>query len=302
MINFKIDTVKQTETEGTFVLEPLERGFGHTVANCLRRVLLGALEGAAISTVKIDGVSHQFSTINGVSEDVIQIILNLKKVRLRLFSDNSIKLTLKASGKGEVTARQIDTLGGGEIVNPDLPIASLTTASAKLNIEMTAEKGVGYIVADEKKTSEIGVIPIDSIFTPVMSVNYQVEPTRVGRSTNFEKVTISITTDGTIKPEESLKQSAKILSAYFKQMFDPTFDAEIVPQASINDGLMKLSVEELDLPVRITNALKAIEIDTVEKLTSTPRAQLLKAKNLGVQSLNMISQKLTERGLSLSEA
>ncbi|MDO8429404.1 MAG: DNA-directed RNA polymerase subunit alpha [Candidatus Daviesbacteria bacterium] len=302
MINFKIEKQEQTGNTGVFVLEPLEKGFGQTVASCLRRVLLAALEGAAITSVKIDGVSHQFSTITGISEDVIQIILNLKKVRLKVFGDNPIKLILKASGKGEVRAKAIDGLGAGEVVNPDLYIASLNSTSAKLNIEMTAQKGVGYVLADEKKTDEIGVIPIDSIYTPVTSVVYKVEPTRVGRSSNYDKITMTIGTDGTVLPEDALLQSAKILSQYFKQVYDPAFEEEPVKLSTVNDSVLKMSVEELDLPVRITNALKAIDIDNVEKLTSTPKSQLLKAKNLGVQSLNLILQKLSERGLLLSEA
>lgn len=302
MINFKVTTKEQTETQGSFIIEPLDQGFGHTLGNCLRRVMLTSLEGAAITSIKIDGVSHQFSTITGVSEDVIEIILNLKKVRLKIFSDKPIKLTLKASGKGDVKARQIDTLGGGEVVNPNQHIASLTTPGSKLTIEMTAEKGTGYVIADEKEANEIGVLPIDSLYTPVVLVNYTVEPTRVGRSGKYEKLLMEVTTDGTIKPEDAVLTAARMMANYFKQIVEPTLDEEITAVPSVSDGVMKMSVEELDLPVRITNALKAVEIDTVEKLTTTPRAQLLKAKNLGAQSLNLISQKLSERGLTLSEA
>jgi DNA-directed RNA polymerase subunit alpha len=303
MLNFKVKTIEQIKNKGTFEIEPLERGFGHTIGNCLRRVLLTALEGAAISTVKIDGVSHQFSTISGVSEDVIQIILNLKQVRIKLFADQPVKLTLKVSGKKELKARDIEILAGGEIINPDLHIASLTTPSAKLNIEMVAEKGVGYIGADEKKTAEIGVMPIDSIFSPVISVNYRIEPTRVGRSGNYDKLILEITTDSTIEPIDALNSSARLMSAYFKQIFDPKYDSEeIVPEPAISEDTLKMSVEELDLPVRITNALKAVEVNNVGELITVPRSTLLKAKNLGVQSLSLISQKLSERGLSLSEA
>ncbi len=303
MLNFKVTETEQKENVGTFVLEPLDKGLGHTIGNCLRRVLLTSLEGAAISTVKIDGVSHQFSTISGISEDVIQIILNLKQVRLRLYSDEPVKLNLRVSGKKEVKAKDIEILGGGEIVNPEAHIASLTTSSAKLNIDMTAEKGVGYIGADEKKTSEIGVMPIDSIFTPVLAVNYKLEPTRVGRNTNFEKLVLEVTTDGTIQATDALNQAAKILSVAFRQIYEPVFVEEEKQETStLGEDVMKLSVEELDLPVRITNALKAVDINTVEDLITVPRAQLLKAKNLGTQSISLISQKLTERGLSLSEA
>lgn len=302
MIHFKINALKQTDTEGTYVFEPLEAGFGHTVGNCLRRVLLSSLEGAAIESIKIEGITHQFSTLPGVVEDVTEIILNLKKVRLNIFSDQPIKIVLKASGKGEVKARNIDTLGGGEIINPDLHLASLTTPGAKLNIEMVAGKGKGYVVADEKKTAELGVILIDSIYSPVLSINYFIEPTRVGRSINFDKLTLNITTDGTLKPEEALMAAAKILSNYFRQIFEPVFDEEEEIKPTVPDEALKLSVEELDLPVRITNALKVAELETVGKLMETSKSQLLKIKNLGVQSLNLITQKLEERGLTLSEA
>lgn len=303
MLNFKVKTIEQEKNKGIFEIEPLERGFGHTIGNCLRRVLLSALSGAAISTVKIDGVSHQFSTIPGVLEDVIQIILNLKLVRLKIFSDEPVKLSLKAAGKKEITAKDIEVLGGGEIINQDLHIASLTAPSAKLNIEMTAEKGVGYIGADEKKTEGIGVMLIDSIFTPVTFVNYTIEPTRVGRSSNFDKLILEIKTDGTIEPLEALHESAKLMSVYFKQVYDPAFEKdEIIVDQTVSEDILKMSVEELDLPVRITNALKAVEINTVGELIATPKSTLLKAKNLGIQSLNLISEKLVERGLTLSEA
>lgn len=302
MVNFKVNTIKQTDTVGEFAVEPLDGGFGHTLGNCLRRVLLSNLEGAAIDSIKISGVSHQFSTIPGISEDVTQIIVNLKKVRIKIFSDIPIKMTLNISGTKEAKASDIDTLGNGEIVNPDLHIATLNSSSAKLHIEMTAMKGKGYVMADEKKTSEIGVMMIDSIFSPVLSVTYEVEPTRVGRTTNFDKLLINITTDGTITPEESLLSAAKILSDYFKQVVDPAFDAPVAAEPVVSNEVLKLSVEELDLPVRITNALKAVDVNTVEELIIAPKSQLLKTKNLGVQSVNLISQKLEERGLSLSEA
>lgn len=303
MINFKVVTAELKNNQGTLVIEPLERGFGHTLGNCLRRVLLTSLEGAAISSIKIDNVSHQFSTIPGVSEDVTEIILNLKKVRLKMFSDKPITLRLRASGKGEVKAKDIDTLGGAEIVNPDLHLAALNSSSAKLSIAMVADKGFGYALADDKKTAEIGVILIDSIYSPVLSVNYVVEPTRVGRSTNFDKLILEMTTDGTINPEEALMSAAKILSGYFKQIYEPAFvEEDTTLKTAVVDETLRLSVEELDLPVRITNALKAVEIDTVEKLVSTPRSALLKTKNLGTQSIGLISQKLSERGLTLSEA
>jgi DNA-directed RNA polymerase subunit alpha len=303
MINFKVEQENQTDTEGVFVLEPLQQGFGHTLGSCIRRVLLTSLDGAAITSVKIDGVSHQFATLTGMSEDILELILNLKKVRIKLFSDKPVKMTINFTGKGEVTAKDIDAGGNGEIVNTDLVLAHLNDAKAKLKMEMTVEKGNGYVLADETSASEIGVIPVDAIYSPVLKVEYHVEPTRVGRNTNYDKLTLTITTDGTVKPEDALMQSSRLLSAFFKQVFEPTFDETIVESTpSVSDDVLKLSVEELDLPVRITNALKAIDIDTVEKLTTVSKSQLMKAKNLGGKSLGLITEKLTERGLTLSEA
>src|SRR5579884_1153991 len=214
MLRFKVVQENEKENRAQIVLEPLEQGYGHTLGNSLRRCLLTSLEGAAITSIKITGVSHQFSTIPGVIEDVIEIILNLKKVRIKIYGDKAIHMTLQKSGKGEVKAGDINTQGAGEIVNPELCIATISDPKAKLSIDMTAEVGVGYVGADDKKSSEVGVMPIDSIFTPVLSVNYTVDPTRVGRRTDYDKLTMDITTDGTIAPLDALNQAAKILSDY----------------------------------------------------------------------------------------
>lgn len=306
MQRFKVTTEKQDGNNFTVVVEPLEQGYGHTLGNSLRRCLLTSLEGAAITSVKISGVSHQFSTISGVVEDVIQIILNLKKVRVKIYGDKPIRLVLQKSGKGEVSAADVDAQGLGEIVNPNQHIATITDPKAKLSLEMMAEKGSGYVTSEEKKTAEIGVIPIDAIYSPILSVNYTVDQTRVGRRTDFDKLTLDIKTDGTISGQEAVEKSAKILSDYFKQVYEPLVEEESVVDAAassfMSDDLMKSSVEELDLPVRITNALKAIEVDTIGKLLTVNPSQLMKAKNLGAKSLSLISEKLSERGLSLSEA
>lgn len=305
MQKFKLEVEEQKGNYAKIAVEPLEQGYGHTLGNSLKRCMLTSLQGAAITSIKISGASHQFSTISGIAEDVIQLILNLKKVRVKIYGDKQIKMRITKTGKGDVTAADIDTLGQGEIVNPDQHIATITDAKGKLNVELTAETGVGFQSAEEKKTAEIGVIPTDAIFSPVISVNYTVDQTRVGRNTNFDKLNLEITTDGTIAPKEAVEKAAQILSGYFKQVYEPT-EAEEVEQAPtssfVSDDLLKSSVEELDLPVRITNALKAIEIDTIGKLLSVSPSQLMKAKNLGAKSLNLISEKLSERGLSLGEA
>ncbi len=301
---FKVIEEQTKDNWAQITLEPLEKGFGYSLGNSLRRTMLASLSGAAITSVKIAGVQHKFSTIPGVIEDVIQIIINLKKVRIKLYSDKPIHIKLIKSGSGEVKASDIDTLGGGEVVNKSQHIATLTDPKAKLNIEMTVELGSGYISSDERKMSEIGVLPIDAIFSPVFAVNYTVDQTRVGRRTDFDKLNLDITTDGTISPLEALQKASQILSKQFKQVYEPD-EVEAAEQTAVSsfatDDVLKASVEELDLPVRITNALKAIEVDTIGKLTTVSPSQLMKAKNLGAKSLNLISDKLVERGLSLSE-
>ncbi len=297
---FKVKLSLEKENFARFVIEPLEGGMGHTLGNSLRRVLLSGLEGAAVTGVKIEGVSHQFSTIEGVSEDVIEILLNLKKIRIKVFSEKGVKLILKASGKKKVQAKDLEVLGDGEIVNGDVLIATLNSPSAKLNMEITVEKGRGYSPVEERKISEIGVIAVDAIFSPVIDANYTVEETRVGRRTDLDRLVLDITTDGTITPQDAIETSAEILSAVFKQIYEPAPEVEQLPDISaVSDEVLKMSVEEIDLPVRITNALRAIDISSVEDLINTPKSTLLKAKNLGVKSIGFVEDKLAERGLAL---
>lgn len=300
---FKVKLEKEIENFAKIVIEPLEAGFGHTLGNSLRRVLLTSLPGAAITSMKIDGVAHQFSTIDGVMEDVIEIILNVKKIRLKVGSDKPIKLLCKASGKKVVKAGDFEIEGDAEVVNRDLVVATLTDAKSKLNMEMTAQSGIGYSVAEERKVQEIGVMAVDALFSPVVAVNYSVDPTRVGRRTDFDKLTLDITTDGSLTPEDALKEAAKVLSDAFHKVYEPAAEEETEETSSkISEEVLKLTIEELDLPVRITNALKAIEINTIKDLINVPKNQLLKAKNLGTKSLSLISEKLSERGLYLGEA
>lgn len=300
---FKVKTEKESENFAKIVLEPLEAGFGHTMGNSLRRVLLASLTGAAVTFVKINGVAHQFSVIDGVMEDVIEIILNIKKIRIKITGGKPVKLTVKTVGKKVVKAGDFEIEGDGEIANPDQIVATLTDPKSKLNIEMMAELGKGYSVADERKMDEIGAIAIDALFSPVVDVNYSVDPTRVGRKTDFDKLTMDITTNGVISPLEALNQASKILSDSFRKVYEPDTEEELEDiTPSVSEEILKLTIEELDLPVRITNALKAIEINTIEDLINVARPQLLKAKNLGTKSLSLISEKLAERGLALREA
>ncbi|MBI2196305.1 DNA-directed RNA polymerase subunit alpha [Candidatus Daviesbacteria bacterium] len=300
---FKIKTEDESEYFAKVIIEPLEAGFGHTLGNSLRRVLLTSLPGAAVTSIRIDGVAHRFSVIDGVLEDVIEMILNIKKIRLSVHSEKPIKLILKASGKGTVKASDLVIEGDGEIVSLDQHIATLTDAKSKLNIELIAEQGKGYSISDDRKTDEIGLISIDALFSPVSSVNYSVEPTRVGRRTDFDKLILEVTTDGTVSPVEAVNVAARLLSDTFHAIYEPTVEEEVEDSSSrISEETLKLTIEELDLPVRITNALKVIEINVIEDLINTSRQQLLKAKNLGAKSIHLISEKLAERGLTLREA
>lgn len=301
---FKVTTESQLNNFAVLTIDPLEAGFGHTLGNSLRRVLLTSLEGSAIVSAKIEGAAHQFSTIEGVSEDVIEILMNIKKVRVRVHSDQPIKLILKVSGKKDVTAKDIEIIGNGEVVNPEQHIATLNDAKTKLNIEMTAERGKGYVKAEERKNEELETISIDALYSPIFSVNYRVEPTRVGRRTDFDKLILEVMTDGTLTPQDAVNKAAEILSVNFKQIYEPVIvdEEEQTQSKAVSDEVLKLTVDELDLPVRITNALRAIEVNTVEDLINISRTTLLKAKNLGSKSLSLVSEKLIERGLSLREA
>ena len=302
-MKFKVKTEIEKDNYAQIVLEPLESGFGHTLGNSLRRILLTSLTGAAVTSIKIDGVSHPFSTIDGVLEDVIEIMLNVKKIHLKVGSEKEIKLSLKTSGKQQVKAGDFEVEGDGEVVNKDQLIATITDAKTKFSMEMIALQGKGYSMAEERKTNEIGSIATDALFSPVILVNYSVEPTRVGRSTDFDKLILDVTTTGIIKPIDAVNEAAKILSEAFHKIYEPEKEEEVVDTSStISEETLKLTIEELDLPVRITNALKAIELNTIADLINIPRNQLLKAKNLGTKSLSLISEKLSERGLTLSEA
>jgi DNA-directed RNA polymerase subunit alpha len=285
--------------EGSIIVEPLPQGYGLTLGNALRRVLLSSLEGAAITQVKIEGIKHEYSTIKGVKEDVVEILLNLKRVRLKIEGDKSVKLEIEAKGSGEVKARDIKVPSGVEIVSPEIHIATLSNAKSKLNIEMTAEKGVGFLPVESRRSLSIGTIPLDATFSPVLRVNYKVEPTRVGQMTNFDKLTIFVTTDGTLTPAEAVKRASKNLQDYFgllvEQRKRPIKEKEARPLPKIDKEAL---VEELELSTRITNALRNAGIDTVGKLLETPKEDLVKLKNMGAKSISDIEERLKEKGLT----
>lgn len=293
-------------TYGKFVFEPLERGFGTTVGNSLRRVLLSSLPGYAITSVKIDGVQHEFSQIEGVKEDVTEIVLNLKNVILKLHSDGPKTVYIEAIGEKEVTAGDIKGDSDIEILNPDLHIASLSK-DAKLSMELVVDSGRGYVSAEQNKqdmTPVIGVIAIDSIYTPVLRANYNVENTRVGRRIDYDKLTLEVWTDGTISAREAVSIAAKILSDHLKMFIDLS-DKEYVSDVIVQkkeeteNQVLDMTIEELDLSVRSFNCLKRAGINTVGELIDKTDAEMMKVKNLGKKSLEEVNAKLESMNLEL---
>lgn len=291
-----------------FEVEPLERGYGITLGNSLRRVLLSSLPGAAPTSIKIEGVEHEFSTIKGVKEDVTEIVLNVKRIIAKVYSDSPKTVTIDASGKGEVCAGDIITDHEIEIINTDLHIATLSEG-AKLYMEITFEKGRGYVTSEknkEKMQNVIGVIPVDSIYSPVDKVNYTVTNTRVGQVTDFDKLTLEIYTDGTIAPEEALSLSAKILNEHMNLFIDLTDDMAntdimVEKEEDKKDKVLELTIEELDLSVRSFNCLKRAGINTVEDLVSKSEGEMMRVRNLGRKSLEEVVSKLASLGFEFAK-
>jgi DNA-directed RNA polymerase subunit alpha len=297
--NFKIKKAKLTANFGQFIFEPLPQGYGHTLGNALRRVLLTSLPGTAITEVKISGVKHKFSTLPGMKEDVIELLLNLKEVRIKYEGEKPVKLHLDKSGPGEVKAGDIETPAGVEIVNKDLVLANLADSKTRLKMEMIIEKGYGYLPSEERKSEKLGQLILDAIFSPVTRVNYKVETTRVGRQTDLDRLVLEITTDGTTDPQEALKYGAKTLISFFNQILNPkdfSSEEKSKPNSSSSD-LLKLTVEELELPTRIVNALQKAGYQTVDKLVKAKKADLVSIKNLGEKSLKIILETLTKKGV-----
>ena len=293
---------------GSFVVEPLERGFGTTLGNSLRRVLLSSLPGYAITSVKIDNVLHEFSTIPNVKEDVTEIVLNLKGVILKIYGDGPKIMYIEANGSGEITAGDIKADSEVEILNPDHHIATLD-ADAHVVMELTADKGRGYVSSDRNKQlldPVIGVIAIDSIYTPVLKVNYTVDNTRVGQITDYDKLTIDVTTDGTISAKDAVSFAAKILTEHlnlFVELSDEVSNTEIMVDKddTENGKVLETTIEELDLSVRSFNCLKRAGINTVEDLINKTEEDMMKVRNLGRKSLEEVVAKLASLGLSLRD-
>lgn len=312
MVQLAIDTqmtvtpqVRKLETSanyGKFDIEPLDPGFGTTLGNTLRRVLLSSLWGAAVTSIQIDGVAHEFTAIPHVKEDVTEVILNLKKLRLKAFTEDPITLTLDVKGPAEVRASHIQASSDVEIVNPDLYICTLA-AKGHLRMELNVERGKGYVPAERNKREgqPIGVIPIDSIFSPVEKANFVVEKTRVGQSTDYDRLIMEVWTDGTMSPEEAVSHSAELFTQHlnlfvkFRDSIDKTEQAE---RGETRPGgrLMDTPIEELDLSVRAFNCLKANEIQTVGQLLQKREEELLALRNFGRKSLDEIKEKLVEKG------
>ena len=303
--NIEAVEISEDATFGKFVVEPLERGYGTTLGNSLRRILLSSLPGAAVTSVQIDGALHEFSTIDGVVEDVTTIILNLKKLALKIYSDDVKTLEIDAQGEGVVTAGDLTYDSDVEVLNPELEIATLNS-SGKLYMKLTAERGRGYRTAEENKQDNqpIGVIPVDSIFTPVSRVSYQVENTRVGQITDYDKLTFDVWTNGSIRPEEAVSLGAKILTEHLNIFVGLTDDAQkaeimVEKEEDQKEKVLEMTIEELDLSVRSYNCLKRAGINTVQELTTKTEEDMMKVRNLGRKSLDEVKSKLAELDLSL---
>ena len=304
----KIECLEASERHGVYVVEPLERGFGTTLGNSLRRVLLSSLPGVAVTSLKIDGVLHEFSTIEGVKEDVTEIILNLKELSARLFSDQPKTVVIDARGEREVTAADIIADSEVEIINPDLHIATLNQ-DARLYMEITLEKGRGYVTAEKNKRHNmpIGILPIDSIFTPVRKVNFTVENTRVGQITDYDKLKLEIWTNGSIRPDEAASLAAKVMNEHltlFVNLTEHLGSVEILvePEDEKKEKVLEMTIEELDLSVRSYNCLKRAGINTVEELVQRNEEEMMKVRNLGRKSLEEVEQKLSLLKLGLRQS
>ncbi|MBR0163574.1 MAG: DNA-directed RNA polymerase subunit alpha [Lachnospiraceae bacterium] len=306
--NIEVAEISEDKKYGRFIVEPLERGYGTTLGNSLRRIMLSSLPGSAVSQVKIEGVEHEFTSIPGVKEDVTEIILNIKDLAIRNnSSDSDIKTAfIEYSGEGVVHASDIKADQDIEILNPDLVIANLSGKNAKLRMELTITGGRGYVSADRNKTDDmsIGVIAIDSIYTPVERVNIMVEDTRVGQVTDFDKLTMDVYTNGALSPDEAVSLAAKVLSEHLSLFIDlsenaRTAEVMIEKESNEKEKVLEMSIDELELSVRSFNCLKRAGINTVEELTSKTSEDMMKVRNLGRKSLEEVLEKLKELGLSL---
>ena len=306
--NIELIASDESKTYGKFILEPLERGYGTTLGNSIRRVLLSSIPGAAVTSVKIDGVLHEFSTVPGVKEDVTDIVLNLKQLDLALNNEEAAMIRIEKEGDGIVTAADIISGPEVDVLNPEQVIATLN-GDAKLFMEMTVERGRGYVPANENKKDDdaIGTIPVDSIFSPIKQVNFAVEDTRVGQKTDYDKLVLEVWTRGSIMPSEAISLSAKVLVDHlslFVNLSESTNEIEIMieKEEDVKDNVLDMTIEEMDLTVRSHNCLKSAGIVRVHQLTEKTEEDMMKVRNLGTKSLVEIKQKLASLGLGLKSS
>ncbi len=299
--SFVVEEEKKSANHSLLTIKPLENGYGHTLGNAMRRVLLSSLVGSALTSVQIESVDHQFSTIEGVKEDIVEILLNLKQVRIRADGNPAGVARIDAKGPGEVTAADIKCEAGFEVINPKQHIASITKKT-ELSMELKIDSGIGYQVGDQIDDKEIGELMIDATFSPVLTVSYKVESTRVGRRTDYDKLLLDVKTDGSLTPMEAVEQAARILERQFKQVFEPTVIQEVEEPEDISPEeaeVLRLTVEELDLPTRIANALRKGGYKTVADLSKAQREEVEKIKNIGAKSASIVESALEKKGVVL---
>ncbi len=301
---FKIKAIKEEKDYGKFVFEPLQQGFGTTVGNALRRTLLTNLQGAAIKQLKIEGVTHPFSTMEGMKEDIVEFILNVKQIDIAYDKEEEVKLNLSVRGSKKVTARDIKTPANVKIINKDLVLTNLTDKKAKLDVEFIVGTGVGYSPAEERKSTVLGVIPVDAAFSPIVKINTKIDSTRVGRRTDFDKLILEIWTNGSLKPRVALDRAAKVLVSFFKQVYNPVFEKEVKEESDEkpeNHEILSLTLEEINLPTRIVNALRKGGYKTVGDLTKEESLKVASVKNLGKKSIDIIRKRLKSKGVNFSD-
>lgn len=301
---FSVKTEKETAGYARFVVEPLEPGYGQTLGNSLRRILLTSTVGAAVTKIKVDGVRHRFSTLEGLSEDMIDFILNVKKIRLSYTGNKPAKLVLDKKGPGEVCAKDLKIPATVKIANGDLVLGNLADKKSRLKADLWVESGVGYLPAENREASKVmGEIPVDASFSPVLNVSYQIEKTRVGRRVDLDRLILEVKTDETVAPADAFHQAAEILVAYFRQIVNPQAAPEKEEIVSVGHSeVINLTVEELNLPTRIANALRKGGFGTVGELIKADPALLGKVKNLGEKSIKVVNAALAEKGVALKEA
>lgn len=301
---FKVKEEKVSENQSKFIIEPLDQGFGHTLGNALRRVLLTAITGAAVTSVRISGVKHKFSTISGVKENVVDLLLNIKGLNFKLLdSTDNGKVSLSVKGPKKIEASDFEVPENIEIVNKDHYIGYINDKKAKFEMDLTVEKGLGFLSTEEKRSDTLGVIPIDAVFSPVKRVSYEVSATRVGRQTDLDRLVLNIWTNGVVSPKEALDEAAKILSSYFLQIYEPKYlepSEKPSRESVVSDSISKLTIDELDLPTRIYNSLRNGGVEAIGELLSATSKDLMSMRNMGSKSVMVIEEKLKEKGLSLA--